>query len=104
MRTLIVAAALLFASSPALAGFKDDMHGIMAVSKVTGACGIVAGMAQFQMATKMDGGTEFLVRFIETEAARRGMSREEWSAECKQAVTTYDGFWKAIEEMEGPAV
>tara|TARA_R110002072_G_scaffold301652_1_gene481861 strand:+ start:2066 stop:2320 length:255 start_codon:yes stop_codon:yes gene_type:complete len=58
----------------------NPILGILAVSKYAGACGILGLQAEFQSTTKLEGGDEFLVRFWTTEAARLGMSMEEYGA------------------------
>ncbi len=70
---------------------------IMAVSKVAGACGILDSMLHFQKTTKMSGGNEFTTRFWVAEAARLGLSMQQYSDRCNKAITTYDKFWKALE-------
>jgi len=73
---------------------------IMAVSKIAGACGILDSMLHFQKSTKMPGGDEFAARFWATEAARLGLSVQQYSDQCNNAVTTYDSFWKALETSD----
>ncbi|MCW8934731.1 MAG: hypothetical protein OQK98_08405 [Gammaproteobacteria bacterium] len=70
----------------------------MAVSKITGACGILDSMLQFQKTTKMLGGNEFVSRFWATEAARLGLSMQQYSDQCNSAITTYDKLWAVLEE------
>lgn len=70
---------------------------IMAVSKIAGACGILDSMLHFQKTTKMPGGDEFATRFWVAEAARLGLSIEQYSDQCNKAITTYDKLWKALE-------
>jgi hypothetical protein len=50
----------------------DDISAqeIMAVGKMTGACGILDSMINFQKTTRMEGGEAFVLRFWEVEAAR----------------------------------
>lgn len=75
-----------------------DPQTILAVSKVTGACGILDEMLDFQKKLKMDGGNEFVARFWQTEAARQGKTVKELSDSCDIAILTYEKMWKAMEK------
>ena len=69
----------LILSTPLQAKEKSDSEFIvelMVVAKATGMCGVFSQMANFQEATKMPGGDEFIVRFIKTEAALLGHTLE----------------------------
>ena len=78
------------------AWLKNELRG-EAVSKIAGACGILDSMLYFQKTTKMSGGDEFVVRFWTVEAARLGLSMQQYSDKCNQSITLYDKFWKALE-------
>lgn len=62
---------------------------------MTGACGILDSMVQFQKTTRMDGGDAFVLRFWQVEATRLGMSVEQLSEQCNQSVSAYDKLWNA---------
>lgn len=74
-----------------------EPQGILAVSKIAGACGILDQMIDFQKKTKMPGGDEFVTRFWQTEAARQGKTVEKMSSDCDDAILGYDKMWKASE-------
>lgn len=77
-----------------LRGIQD----VLVIAKMTGACGILDSLIQFQAATKMPGGDEFIARFWSVEAARLGWSAEEMMEKCKFSVSTYDTIWSVSEE------
>jgi len=70
----------------------DLVYSIMVVSKMTGMCGIVKQMASFQETTKMNGGDKFMVRFWKTEAARLGLTLEEFVEQCNVVIEKYAGY------------
>jgi len=84
------------------ASARDDVsgQGILVISKMAGACGILHSMMSFQTATKMPGGDDFVVRFWATEAARLGLSIQELSERCNQSVGAYDKLWAASGALE----
>jgi hypothetical protein len=51
-------------------------------AKIAGMCGAIKQMAAFQEATQMPGGNDFLVRFINTEAARLGKDLRAFMQDC----------------------
>lgn len=78
---------------------QNDLSGqeILAISKMSGVCGILNSMIYFQKTTKMPGGDEFVKRFWSVEAARLGFSMQEYSDHCSQSIEVYDKLWKAME-------
>lgn len=74
-------------------------QGILATAKMAGACGILDSMINFQKTTKMEGGNAFVLRFWEVESARLGMTVEQLSNQCNQAVTGYDKLWNTTESQ-----
>jgi len=68
----------------------------MIVSKMTGVCGVMFQMADFQNSTQMPGGTNFIARFWKTEFARLGKTQEEFLKECKESISTYDRYMDAL--------
>jgi hypothetical protein len=75
-----------------------DPRGILAVAKITGACGVIKSMYDFQESTQMEGGDAFLARWLAMESARRGMTPEEVAQECNNSIDAYNNFSSAIEE------
>lgn len=76
-----------------------DLAGIMATSKFTGGCGILSQMARFQETTEMDGGDEFILRFMNTEAARLGKTLEEYMQQCASQTEIYKAWYEFAVEM-----
>lgn len=75
-------------------------QGVMAVSKIAGACGILDSMIYFQKTTKIPGGDKFVARFWVAEAARLGLSMQEYSDRCNRSIAAYDKLWKAMETTQ----
>jgi hypothetical protein len=66
--------------------------GLLATGKLTGNCGIFKLQLDFQDNTKLKGGEDFLARFWTMEAARLGMSLEEFVDGCHKIVAKYDAY------------
>ncbi len=78
---------------------KEDMSAItdlMIVAKATGMCGVYRQMAIFQESTKMSGGNEFILRFLNTEAARLGHTPESFMQQCAQVTEKYNNSMKLL--------
>ncbi|OUR70774.1 hypothetical protein A9Q78_11785 [Methylophaga sp. 41_12_T18] len=69
---------------------------MMVTAKATGMCGVFSQMARFQESTKMPGGDEFIVRFLNTEAARLGYSLEEFMAACPTVTKNYNAYMNLL--------
>lgn len=82
-------------ATPAVAQDELLPQGVLAVAKMAGACGILDSMIDLQKTTKLPGGDEFVVRFWTVEAARLGMSVEDLSQQCNEAVEAYTKLWEA---------
>lgn len=98
MKTIVLFLSLIFSFS-VLAEEKEDMSAViemMIVAKATGMCGVFAQMVSFQDATKMPGGDEFIVRFLNTEAARLGQTLEELTGQCPGVVKEYNSTMKLL--------
>lgn len=99
MKTLrfIIAFVLLAFEFSVPASAQDDTstQGILAAAKMSGACGILDLLIQFQKSTLMEGGDEFVSRFWSVEAARLGMSVEQLSSTCDQSIFFYKQLWDA---------
>lgn len=96
-RLILALAVLFFFTFQSKAS--DELSGqeFLAVAKMAGACGILDETIHFQKTTKMKGGDEFVSRFWATEAARLGLSMQEYSDRCDQAIISYDKLWKAMQ-------
>lgn len=77
-----------------------SVQGMLATSKIAGACGILDSLIQFQSTTKMQGGNEFVTRFWAVEAARQGLTVEQLAERCNQAISVYDKFWNIAGKMD----
>jgi len=96
-RLLLVLAVLIFFTFQSQANDELSGQGFLSTAKMAGACGILGEMMHFQKNTKMQGGNEFVSRFWAAEAARLGLSMQEYSDRCDQAIISYDKLWKAME-------
>lgn len=67
---------------------------MLVVAKATGMCGVFSQLIGFQEATKMQGGDEFIVRFLSTEAARLGHTLESLTGQCPGVVKKYNAYMK----------
>lgn len=71
---------------------------MLVTAKFSGACAIIGQMIKFQADTKMPGGDEFLVRFLNTESARLGFgSRDEYIKMCTKAASAYQFYYDALD-------
>ena len=73
---------------------------LLAAAKLSGACGIIGQMASFQDSTKMAGGTEFLNRFMITEASRLGWTLDQYLERCRGALQVYQTYYEELEKSE----
>ena len=89
---------LIFATGT-IANENDGVIDMLIAAKATGMCGTFKQMSIFQESTKMPGGDEFLVRFLNTEAARLGKTLPQFLAECQAAVENYVAL---IDILENP--
>ena len=96
--SLFIIALFLFSIFPVYAEDNTDVHGILAIAKFTGACGVMDSMINLQETTKLEGGDEFVLRFWKVEAARLGMTVQEFSKQCDDAVEAYNKLWNLAEE------
>ena len=98
---LTIVSTLAFSSIAFAEGNKSDddispVINLMITAKATGMCGVFSQMANFQEATKMPGGDEFIIRFISTEAARLGMTSEKLVGQCPSIVEKYNSTMKSL--------
>lgn len=81
---------------------QDDpgMEGMLDVAKMTGACGILNLMVQFQANTKLEGGDEFVTRFWSTVAAREAVPAEEMVERCNRTIELYNKITEAAATLD----
>lgn len=78
------------------------MQDLMLSSKWAGVCGTYKQMTAFQDVTKMNGGDEFIRRFINTEMARLDMTQQQLIDICNKATNTYSEFYNlSLNEFSG---
>lgn len=97
MKAINIILGLVVLSSATSAQEDISVQALMSVSKMAGACGILDEMIHFQTVTKMPGGDDFVPRFWTAEAARLGMSIQQYSEQCDQTLQAYGKFWEASE-------
>jgi hypothetical protein len=78
----------------------DQLVSMMVVAKATGMCGVLSQLVRFQESTKMKGGDEFVMRFLNTEAARLGHTVESFIGQCPDIVEKYKGYMELIGSKE----
>lgn len=96
---LFILLAMFSFSSYAEETSDGDMNAViemMVVAKATGMCGVISQMVNFQQATKMPGGDEFVVRFLTTEAARLGHTLESFTGQCPSVFEKYNSTMKLL--------
>ena len=94
---LLVTAIMLFSISSLAEEGTDEVLGLMVAAKATGMCGTFKQMTAFQESTQMPGGDEFILRFLNTEAARLGKALPEFLEQCTKSVKIYTDMVSALE-------
>ncbi len=74
----------------------DPLIHLLIASKATGMCGTIKQLSAFQETTKMPGGDDFLLRFLNTEVARLGKTLPQFLKECEAAVSIYTQTMKSL--------
>ncbi|MNE27075.1 hypothetical protein D3C76_845550 [compost metagenome] len=74
----------------------------LVAAKFSGGCGIISQMNAFQMSTKMPGGSEFLERFLNTEAARLGITPPQYVEQCRKTADLYQSWYDVLNEAPAP--
>lgn len=97
---LIYLMAILLMSTSIKAEDEMGPQHMLAIAKITGACGIMGEMISFQKKTQLAGGDEFVVRFWQAEAARLGKTIEKYHSDCEDAIALYDTFWKLTDSKD----
>ena len=94
LQNIAIAALLFFTTTQSWAKEEGvSMQGMLATAKYAGACGILDSLIHFQKTTKMNGGNEFVSRFWAVEAARLGLTVQQLSDRCNEAISAYGTFW-----------
>ncbi|MFG0356766.1 hypothetical protein [Pseudomonas sp. zbq_11] len=70
----------------------DLLRGALSSAKIAGSCSLLIQMTNFQEATKMPGGDEFLARFYGMELARLGMSSAQYTKMCADAARVFNFY------------
>lgn len=68
----------------------------MATAKLAGACEAMDALIEFQKTTKLPGGEEFVVRFMNSELAQLGLDMDTYFSVCAQSISTYERIWESI--------
>ncbi|MCD1125341.1 hypothetical protein LPW36_04760 [Jinshanibacter sp. LJY008] len=93
---LLIVSSLLLVSFSVLADSSQEESDMKAFNdaivnaRFAGTCAAYKQMADFQTATQMPGGDEFINRFGATEVARLGMTIPEFTALCEKAINNYN--------------
>ena len=97
-----ISAALLLLVAVSTAGSEEKLsvREMLSIAKVSGACGIVFQMREFQESTQLEGGQAFVVRFLMAEAARLGQTPQEYIKGCNNATDTYKKLWELFPETK----
>ena len=74
----------------------NEIVGMMVVAKATGMCGVLSQLIRFQDTTKMQGGDEFIMRFLNTEAARLGHTVDSFVGQCPDVIKKYKGYMELL--------
>ena len=91
---------IVFSAAITHADDLSTVQGTLAVAKFTGTCGILDSMISFQKTTQMPGGDDFVARFWTTEAARLGLSMQQYSDRCDRSIEMYNQIWEAAESSK----
>jgi len=89
--------AILTLSTISYAEEDNALLGYLTIAKATGMCGVFSQMARFQETTKMEGGNDFTVRFISTEAARLGYELNDFMGMCVSMTEKYNNLVNLVE-------
>lgn len=97
---IAVLSASVTSAAPGDNDFIDEIKGYMAIGKLSGLCGAIKQMIDFQDTTKVDGGDKFVQRFVFAETARLGYSVEEFGEVCKVSVKKYDETLQFLDALK----
>ncbi|QXO59313.1 hypothetical protein JC794_08480 [Morganella morganii] len=82
---------------------EDDVDfavSVMVVSKTAGMCGMVSQMTRFQESTKINGGDEFIERFIKSELGRLDLTPQEFVDHCSKSIESYNKLKETFESAK----
>lgn len=96
MKIFYVAIYLILLSGISHANDNEALMDALVAAKATGMCGAIKQMSAFQESTKMPGGDDFILRFLNSEAARLGKTLPEFLAQCKAAVGSYTALMSSL--------
>ena len=96
MRKILLFIALL-CQLPASA---DQPEALMAMTtaRLAGSCETVDALIAFQASARLPGGDEFVLKFMNAEMMRLGLSMNTFASVCAQSLERYEIMWKSIEE------
>lgn len=77
--------------------FCETTQTVMAAAKISGACGVFVQMRDFQEKTKLDGGEEFISRFLWAESARLGQTVDQFINNCNYATEFYSKIYNTCD-------
>lgn len=101
MMKLILIVLMVFISHDVKANEENEpLIELLIASKATGMCGNIQQMLAFQESTQMNGGDEFIARFVSTEAARLGKTVSEFVAQCDAAIEIYTKTMKDLDYVK----
>lgn len=85
--------------SDSLGAADHSIGDLLITAKMTGMCGVIETMMNFQETTQMDGGFEFIERFWSSEAARLGWTVGEMMLLCNSSVAAYEQ-WQELAAID----
>ncbi|NQY88359.1 MAG: hypothetical protein HRT51_11565 [Colwellia sp.] len=74
-----------------------SINDMLITAKIAGMCGAISQIVTFQETTKMPKGDEFVLRFLNTEAARLGKSVTEFLQDCVAASQKYGDLSRELD-------
>jgi len=102
---ITIALISIFASSPLMASEEEKevaekITTLLVVGKMTGNCGIFDLQLSFLESTELEGGANFFARFWNYEAARLGMTLEEYTEQCVKHTQTYREQYELFDSFQ----
>ena len=85
-----ICAALLCVSTAPVAEEQAGLLEALHLAQVAGMCGALKQLARFQDAAKLEGGNEFIERFVAAEAERLGTDLPNFLHNCRSAAARFD--------------
>jgi hypothetical protein len=97
IKSILLSIFVLLSSGLPYANENELLLDALVAAKATGMCGAIKQLSAFQESTKMPGGDEFILRFLNTEAARLGRTLPEFLTLCQTAASTYTTLMSSLE-------